>query len=90
MPLFAEITKTKLINRARALGVLLLPVLVLGAALALSFVARGRERRVGATVDDRGRQDETLSATSADANVQVERHAQGATTVTTYTITGRY
>jgi hypothetical protein len=70
-----------------ALAALLLPVLVLGAAVALYVAIEGRRHGVPASTVEKS---ETLSATSADAKVDIERHAQGATTVTTYTITGRY
>jgi hypothetical protein len=88
MPPAAEkSTKTKLINRAKALAALSLPVLVLAGVVALYLAIEGRQHGVPTSTVEKS---ETLSATSADAKVDMERRAEGATTVTTYTITGRY
>jgi hypothetical protein len=87
MALDVNTTRTRFMRRAKALGVLSLPVLLLAGVVALYLAIEGRRHGVPASTVEKS---ETLSATSADANVQVERHAQGATTVTTYTITGRY
>jgi hypothetical protein len=78
-------------NRAKALFGFAWPVLVFCALAALLlFVERGPHGALNPSAAPPTSKDGWLSATSEDASIQVTQRSEGATTVTTYTVTGKY
>jgi hypothetical protein len=85
----ADTSNTKAIRRAKSLVLLLLPPLLAASAIALCY-SMGQRNGVRGSVHEPSRNDEVLSATSADATVEVSQQWDGSATVTIYTITGTY
>ena len=92
MPLPLDTSKEAgIVRRAKALGVLLLPIIAFAAIVFLAWAfERLHPAGVATKASNPGRGSNTLSMTSTNASVEVTRTLQGATTVTVYTITPKY
>lgn len=82
-------TRAKTVRRAKVLGELLLPIVILAAVAGAGF------HRSPPTVNEARQESDMLSMTSTGASVQVtqeliEMPGKGATTVTTYTVMGTF